>query len=70
MRGRFFQFTNFQGAAIAGATTAFFSIGLDAGLKRPSIVEKAVNHPEALTEKEKAELQKLLYLDSVGGTRD
>jgi len=46
-------------AAIAGSAAALLSRGIDTGLSTLSIMEKARNHPEQLTEQEKADLKKI-----------
>ena len=46
-------------AAIAGSVAVFLSRGIDKGLDTLSIVEKAQQHPDQLTDQEKADLKKI-----------
>lgn len=46
-------------AAAAGLVAAFLSRGIGVGLDTLSIVEKARQHPDQLTDQEKAELKKI-----------
>jgi len=45
-------------ALLAGVGTAYMSNGLNAIWDRASLAQKALDHPETLTEAEKAELKK------------
>ncbi|MEK6694934.1 MAG: hypothetical protein AABY67_06220 [Nitrospirota bacterium] len=45
-------------ALLAGVGTAFMSNGLNVLLDQASLAQKALNHPETLTEAEKTELKK------------
>ena len=47
-------------ALLAGVGTAYMSNGLNALWDRASLAQKALDHPETLTEAEKTELKKVL----------
>lgn len=46
-------------AILAGVGTAYMSNGLNFIFERASLAQKALDHPETLTESEKAELKKV-----------